>query len=66
MGKVIKRPGSVSPSVDAVITEAVEETIRLRAYELFEERGRGDGHDSDDWLRAEEEIRGNTKLQQAA
>jgi hypothetical protein len=33
-----------------------EEEIRRRAYELYEECGREDGHDFDDWLRAEEEI----------
>ncbi len=33
-----------------------EEQIRLRAYELYEARGREDGHQLDDWLRAEEEI----------
>jgi len=30
--------------------------IRCRAYELYEERGRTDGHEVDDWLRAESEI----------
>lgn len=34
----------------------MEADIRRRAYELYEERGREDGHDLDDWLRAEEEI----------
>lgn len=34
----------------------LEEQIRQRAYELYEKRGRGDGHDLDDWLRAEEEV----------
>jgi hypothetical protein len=34
----------------------LEEEIRRRAYELFEERAREDGHDLDDWLRAEDEI----------
>lgn len=34
----------------------LEADIRRRAYELYEERGREDGHDLDDWLRAEEEI----------
>jgi Protein of unknown function (DUF2934) len=34
----------------------LEEEIRRRAYELYEERGRQDGHDLDDWLRAEAEI----------
>lgn len=34
----------------------LEEQIRRRAYELYEGRGRTDGHDMDDWLRAESEI----------
>jgi uncharacterized protein HemX len=34
----------------------LEEEIRRRAYEIYEERGREDGHDMDDWLRAEAEI----------
>jgi len=33
-----------------------EVEIRRRAYELYEERGCEDGHDLDDWLRAEAEI----------
>jgi len=35
----------------------LEEDIRHRAYELYVQRGRKDGHDLDDWLRAEEEIK---------
>ena len=34
----------------------LEYQIRLRAYELYEARGRKDGHELDDWLRAEAEI----------
>ena len=34
----------------------LEEEIRRRAYELYEARGREDGHDLDDWLCAEAEI----------
>ena len=34
----------------------VEEAIRTRAYELYEERGRDGGHDLEDWLRAEREV----------
>ena len=30
--------------------------IRQRAFELYQERGREDGHELDDWLLAEEEI----------
>ena len=33
-----------------------EEKIRVRAYELYEQRGRIDGHALDDWLQAEAEI----------
>jgi len=32
--------------------------IRTRAYQLYEERGYEDGHDREDWLRAEGEITG--------
>lgn len=35
-----------------------EEKIRLRAYELYEQRGRIDGYALDDWLQAEGEILG--------
>ena len=39
--------------------EALKKRICVRAYQLYEQRGREDGHDLDDWLRAElEEIRG--------
>lgn len=34
----------------------VQEQIRRRAYELYEERGRGDGRDLEDWLQAESEV----------
>ena len=34
----------------------LEYQIRLRAQELYEARGREDGHELDDWLRAEAEI----------
>jgi Protein of unknown function (DUF2934) len=34
----------------------IDEAIRRRAYELYEERGRKDGHDLEDWWRAEAEI----------
>ncbi len=38
-----------------------DERVRRRAYALYEERGRMDGHDVDDWLRAETEISGKSK-----
>jgi hypothetical protein len=34
----------------------LEYQIRLRAYQLYEAGGREDGHELEDWFRAEEEI----------
>jgi len=34
----------------------LEYQIRQRAYELYEARGRKDGHELEDWFRAKEEI----------
>jgi len=34
----------------------LEEGVRLRAYELYERRGRENGHDVEDWLQAESEV----------
>ena len=36
----------------------IERQIQRRAYELYEQRGRREGHDLDDWLQAEYEIKG--------
>jgi hypothetical protein len=33
-----------------------QEQVRRRAFELYELRGREDGHDLDDWLQAESEL----------
>jgi hypothetical protein len=38
-------------------TPDLQEQIRRRAYELYEQRGRGDGRDLDDWLQAESEVK---------
>jgi uncharacterized protein YegP (UPF0339 family) len=35
---------------------ARREQVRRRAYEIYEQRRREDGHDLDDWLQAESEI----------
>ncbi len=34
----------------------LESAIRSRAYELYEERGRQDGFDQEDWFQAEAEV----------
>jgi hypothetical protein len=36
--------------------QELEDRIRARAYQLYEARGRDNGHDLEDWLRAEKEV----------
>jgi Protein of unknown function (DUF2934) len=38
--------------------ELTEDIIRTRAYRFYEDRGCEDGHDLEDWLRAEAEVFG--------
>jgi hypothetical protein len=45
---------------------ALAEQIRRRAYQIYEARAREDGHDQDDWLRAEAEILGTRRKAAAA
>jgi Protein of unknown function (DUF2934) len=35
----------------------IEEEIRRRAYEIYQQRGSGHGNEADDWLTAEREVR---------
>jgi hypothetical protein len=44
---------------------AVEDEIRVRAYELYEERGRMPGFEHEDWLRAEHEVLSRRSQQSA-
>ncbi len=37
--------------------KCIAELVRKRAYELFEARGHRPGHETDDWLQAENEIK---------
>ena len=36
--------------------ECLREAVRRRAYELYELRGKENGHDLEDWLQAESEL----------
>ena len=38
-------------------SEELKDQIRLRAYQIYEERGFVDGDELDDWLQAEAELR---------
>jgi hypothetical protein len=44
---------------------AMQDAVALRAYELFEERGREPGRDVDDWLRAEHELKEASQQRQS-
>ncbi|MGC2728505.1 MAG: DUF2934 domain-containing protein [Candidatus Sulfotelmatobacter sp.] len=46
---------------DAAITTHDEENVRARANELYEVRGRIDGHAEEDWLQAEGEVAGRNE-----
>lgn len=35
--------------------------IAMKAYELYEQRGRADGHDVEDWLQAEARVNGRSE-----
>jgi hypothetical protein len=37
-------------------SEPEQEAIRKRAYELYVDRGMGDGQDLEDWFHAEQEL----------
>ena len=57
----MKKSASSAKEISTSDPRIIEERIRARAYELFEERGRAEGHDWEDWFRAEKEITdGNT------
>ena len=43
----------------------LEDEIRLRAYELYEERGRTPGFEHQDWVRAENEVLSRRRQQSA-
>ena len=53
---LLRKPKSVSNA---------EEKIRLRAYQLYDQRGKIEGHALDDWLQAEAEILGTAKRPKA-
>ena len=46
--------------------ENMQTQIQQRAYELYEERGHRNGHELDDWVQAEQEVRHKYRLDKAA
>ena len=55
-GGVPHEGSSAKPIQSRAMEPAILDQIRRRAYELFEERGRLEGFDQEDWVRAEAEI----------
>ena len=49
-------PPKKPPATVTSDPQELEHEIRVRAQQLYEEGGREDGHELDDWLRAEAEI----------
>jgi Protein of unknown function (DUF2934) len=43
----------------------LEDEIRRRAYEIYEQRGAGSGNEAEDWLMAEREVRQRYRQQSA-
>jgi hypothetical protein len=57
--EIEKKPSTPAPKSDEpTVLIPIEQQIQKRAYELYEQRGRTDGHELDDWLQAECEIKG--------
>jgi len=62
----IQPPTILEPRRDAVPVNNLEEEIRLRAYELYLERGATPGSENEDWLIAEREVRSRQIHRQAS
>jgi Protein of unknown function (DUF2934) len=59
-------PGQTSTTVNVMKSASdLQDQIRRRAYELYEQRGSNDGHEVSDWLQAEAEV-AQKKLENAA
>ena len=57
--EIEKKPPTLVPKSDEpTVLIPMEQQIQQRAYEVYEQRGRTDGYDLDDWLQAESEIKG--------
>jgi hypothetical protein len=56
--EIEKKPSTPPPKADEpTVLIPIEQQIQKRAYELYKQRGRTDGHELDDWLQSEGEIK---------
>jgi Protein of unknown function (DUF2934) len=57
--EIEKKPSTLAlKSDEPIVLIPIEQQLQQRAYELYEQRGRAGGHELDDWLQAECEIKG--------
>lgn len=54
--RTARRSATAASNVTVMPQVNMEEEIRRRAYEIYEERGGTHGLDQDDWYRAEQEV----------
>ena len=47
---------TVNREREKLMVELLDRKIRMRAQQLYDERGQGDGQDLDDWVKAESEV----------
>lgn len=62
-GKRVERAPSQQQSGAETTTDDVRARIEKLAYALYQQRGRRDGHDYQDWLEAEHRIRTSATAQ---
>jgi hypothetical protein len=62
---VTSSPKAKAAPIERAPATNLEDAIRLRAYNIYELRGREHGHDLDDWLIAEAEVVGKAYAQSA-
>ena len=54
--------GRMTKSDPEQVFPVTEDELRRRAYQIFEERGRGEGNALNDWLAAEAEVHHSPQL----
>ena len=64
--KISEIAHTVAPASKKNGSPDLESKIRVRAYELYVERGYEPGHENEDWLLAEREVLNGSSQQQSA
>jgi hypothetical protein len=54
--KAILEHSAIDSFTDSIAAQLDQQQVAVRAYEIYERRGRAEGYDVEDWLTAEREI----------